>query len=124
MSEKRAVCLNCMDGRVQLPVIHWIKEEHGVEYVDMITEPGIDGMLADTRVSIGTIEEKLKISIVKNNASIIFVAGHHDCKGNLVSDDEHKNHITAAVTRLKAEFTGINILGLWVNQEWKVELIT
>jgi len=43
---KFATCLNCMDGRVQLPVIHWIKENYGVDYVDMITEAGMDGALA------------------------------------------------------------------------------
>jgi len=44
---KRAICLNCIDGRVQLPVIEWIKQNYGVDHVDMITEPGMDGFLAD-----------------------------------------------------------------------------
>ena len=45
MSDKRAVCLNCMDGRAQLPVIEWVKKNCDVEFVDMITEAGMDGFL-------------------------------------------------------------------------------
>ena len=32
--------INCMDGRVQLPVIRHMKERFNAEYVDSITEPG------------------------------------------------------------------------------------
>jgi Putative carbonic anhydrase len=38
-----ATCLNCIDGRVQIPVIEWITRNKGFKYVDMITKPGIDG---------------------------------------------------------------------------------
>ncbi|MEN6292607.1 MAG: carbonic anhydrase [Methanobacterium sp.] len=42
-----ATCLNCIDGRVQLPVINWIMKNYNVKYVDMITKAGMDGFLAD-----------------------------------------------------------------------------
>ena len=32
--------INCMDGRVQLPVISYLMERFGVQYVDAITGPG------------------------------------------------------------------------------------
>jgi len=35
--------VNCMDGRVQLPVINYLKERFSANYVDMITEPGPNG---------------------------------------------------------------------------------
>jgi len=35
------VCLNCIDGRLQLPVIEWIQENYDIDYVDMVTEPGM-----------------------------------------------------------------------------------
>ena len=47
MDDKKFItCLNCVDGRVQLPVIQWIKENYNIDYVDMITEAGMDGILA------------------------------------------------------------------------------
>ena len=40
--ETRATCLNCMDGRVQLPVLTWIKAEYPVDFVDVIMEAGFE----------------------------------------------------------------------------------
>lgn len=36
---KFAAAINCMDGRTQVPVIEFLKNKYGVDYVDMITEP-------------------------------------------------------------------------------------
>ena len=36
-----------MDGRVQLPVIQWIKENYRVDFVDVITEAGMDSVLSN-----------------------------------------------------------------------------
>ena len=38
--------VNCMDGRVQEPVLAWLKERYELEHVDMITEAGPDKALA------------------------------------------------------------------------------
>lgn len=35
-----ATTINCMNGRVQIPVIDYMKSKYGVDYVDMVTEPG------------------------------------------------------------------------------------
>ena len=123
MSEKRAVCLNCIDGRIQLPVIEWIKDNYGMDYVDMVTEPGIDGLLSDEANSIDGINRKIGISIEKNDASIIFIAAHHDCRGNPVSEAEHKEQVLLSRDRLKKVFLGVEVEGLWVNSEWNVELL-
>lgn len=121
MTQKRAVCLNCIDGRVQLPVIQWIKDNYEMDYVDMITEPGIDGFLSDSTNPIDEISRKVRISIEKNNASIIFIVGHHDCKGNPVCESDHRDHILLAASRLKREFPEMTGVGLWVNSQWKAE---
>ena len=65
-NNKFATCLNCIDGRVQIPVIQWIKENYNVEYVDMITEPGIDGVLTSEGINIEGILQKINISIDKH----------------------------------------------------------
>lgn len=123
MNKARAVCLNCIDGRVQIPVIHWIQEQCDVDYVDMITEPGMDGLLADIDCSIEEIIKKIQLSIELNNAQTIIVAGHDDCRGNFVSEAEHKQHVQQAVGRLKESFSDIPILGLWMNSEFQGEII-
>lgn len=122
MVKQRAVCLNCMDGRVQLPVIHWIKENHDVDFVDMVTEAGMDGLLADYENSVHDIYRSIGISVEKNEAKLIFVVGHHDCRGNPISDEEHKVQIQHAAFRIKKKFPHLHTFGLWVNSDWQVEL--
>ena len=39
--------INCIDGRVQIPVITWMREVLSLDYVDLITQPGADGLLAN-----------------------------------------------------------------------------
>ena len=40
-----------MDGRVQLPVLKYIIAEYGIDYVDMITMPGPNRILAAVAIS-------------------------------------------------------------------------
>ncbi|MFH2070148.1 MAG: carbonic anhydrase [Elusimicrobiota bacterium] len=122
---KFATCLNCMDGRVQLPVIHWIKENYSVDYVDMITHPGMDGFLADKNCKYTNgLFKKMDISFEKHNSSILFVVGHNDCAGNPVDDKTHKKQIRIAVEKIKRWRRSVYIIGLWVSNKWTVEKIT
>ena len=41
--------INCMDGRTQEPVIAFVKKRFGIDCVDMITEPGPDKILAQSK---------------------------------------------------------------------------
>ena len=123
MDHQRVVCLNCIDGRVQLPVILWIKDNFNVDHVDLITEPGMDGFLANKENSIQDIVRKIRISIESNSAEIIFIVGHYDCKGNPVDESIHKDEILNAVSRIKQEFSAIGVKGLWVNSEWQIEIL-
>ena len=45
--ETFATAINCMDGRTQEPIISWAKKAFEVDYVDAITEPGPDKILAE-----------------------------------------------------------------------------
>jgi len=116
-----------MDGRVQLPVIYWIKENYAADYVDMIAEPGMDGILAgENHKDIESILKKIDVSLKRPNLhlNIIFVVGHHDCLGNPVDDETHKRQIYIAAEKLKNLRQYVKIVGLWVSDEWKVEKIT
>lgn len=118
----RAVCLNCMDGRIQMPVIQWVQEKYGYDYVDMITEPGMDGLLSNPQNDIEAVFKKMNISLETNKAKMIFVVGHHDCRGNHVSDDEHQTQICLSVERVRAKYN-YKVAGLWVNSNWQVSEI-
>lgn len=112
-----------MDGRVQIPVIQWIQKEYGLDYIDMITEAGMDGLLAQDDVDITSIIEKINISLDNHNSKIIFIVGHFDCAGNPVSDETHRKHIRMAVERLKSIKSSCEVIGLWVPKERLVEKI-
>lgn len=118
-----ATCLNCMDGRVQIPVITWILKNYEVEYVDMITEAGMDGFLADVNSDIGGITRKLKISIGTHASTCIFIVGHEDCAGNPVNEKTHKLNIEQSVERVKNLNLPVKVMGLWVSGDFEVSQI-
>jgi len=61
-----------MDGRVQEVVARYAKEKFCVQFVDTITEPGVDGLLAKADSESDLYKSvKLKIEISTNN--------HHSC---------------------------------------------
>ena len=70
--ETRATCLNCMDGRVQLPVIAWIKANYPVDFVDVITEAGMDRVLAKQE-DISEVLRSIKVSVTLNQSTRFFI---------------------------------------------------
>lgn len=121
---KFVTALNCMDGRVQIPVIEFLKRKYKADYVDMITEPGIDKILAENNKKIlPWIKEKIKISVKKHNSKIIAVIGHADCAGNPVSKETHIEQIKKGMKIIKLMKLSIKIIGLWVNENWEVEVV-
>jgi len=121
---KFATALNCMDGRVQVPVIEFLKKKFKVDYVDMITEPGIDKILAEgAKELISWIKEKIKISVKKHNSKIIAIVGHADCAGNPVEKEKHIEQIKKGMKIIKLMKLNVKIIGLWVNENWQVEVV-
>ncbi len=125
MAEKRFVtAINCMDGRVQEPVLRWMTRRLAADYVDTITEPGPDGQLAAGNApEIPSIRKRVLISTEKHGSTTVAIVGHHDCAGNPVPDETHLEHIRAAVHELSTWNLQVRILGLWVNSKWVVEVI-
>jgi hypothetical protein len=111
-----------MDGRVQLPVLQWIKENYPVDFVDVITEAGMDGVLAKQE-DISEVLRSIKVSVNINKSTRLFVVGHYDCRGNPVSEGQHREEIINSVTRLKPLWSAQAVMGLWVNSNWQVELL-
>ena len=118
--------VNCMDGRVQLPVVRYLQNRFNVNYVDTITEAGPDLILSESKdtIAVKTIFDRLDISVEKHNSVGIAIVGHHDCAGNPVPKEDHINHIQKSVTLLRQQYEGLEIIGLWVDENWEVHEIT
>ncbi|BDZ67319.1 hypothetical protein GCM10025860_07670 [Methanobacterium ferruginis] len=120
---KYVTCLNCIDGRAQLPVIQWIKSNYLVDFIDMITEPGMDGVLADENSNLDEILRKVNVSLEAHKTNKIFIVGHYGCAANQVDLKTHKVHIKRSVQRMKKIKPKCEVIGLWVENQELVELV-
>jgi hypothetical protein len=111
-----------MDGRVQLPVIQYLRQRFGVRYVDSITEAGPTLILAKKNNAglVQGILGRLKISIDKHNSVGIAIVGHEDCAGNPAPYDEQLLHIRESVRFLRSQYEDARVIGLWVDGDSRV----
>jgi len=119
---KFATSVSCMDGRIQIPLTNWIKENFSVDYVDTITEPGIDKLVADN-TDLESIKIKVGISINKHESELIVVSGHYDCAGNPVSNEEHITQIKKGIEVISSWNLGAKVVGVWVDDTWKINTV-
>ena len=122
MSEKSfATSLSCIDGRVQLPMINWIKEKYSVDFVDTITAPGIDKVIFDDNIE--SIKKSVIISISNHKSSHIVISGHFGCAGNHVSENEHFIHIKKSVDIVNSWNLDADVVGVWIDENFAPQLI-
>ena len=123
---KFCTVINCMDGRVQLPVINYLKERFNAEYVDSITAAGPNKLLSESKNSEGleTILKHLEISIEKHHSEGIAITGHYDCAGNPAEKEEQIRHIKQSIKFLLDLYPDNSIIGLWIDSSWQVQEIT
>lgn len=124
-SEKFVTAVTCMDGRVQIPVISYLKEKYGADYVDVITEPGPNKILAEShdRVTVQSIMRRVEISVKKHGSRLIAVVGHYDCAGNPTGRETQTEHTRSAVETVKSWGFEAEVTGLWVDEKWMVSEI-
>jgi hypothetical protein len=125
MKKKFGTALNCIDGRTQIPVIKWLKENFDVDYVDLITEPGMDKVLSQGQwVETEMLREKVIVSITAHNSNVVAVVGHYDCAANPVSDCHHFRDIAASTYIVKSWGLPVKVVGLWVDEFWRVHVVS
>ena len=114
--------INCMDGRVQLPVIQYLRKRFDVGYVDSITEAGPNLILAkqDNAALVQAILERVRVSIDKHHSVGIAIVGHQDCAGNPAPHDQQIAHIGDSVQFLRRQYGDAKVIGLWVDSDWEV----
>ena len=120
-----ATAINCMDGRTQLPVIEWMKQAYGVDYVDAVTEPGPVRILAEAPDSLPakSMAGRVAISVEKHGSRNIAIVTHHDCAGNPVGREEQTVQLRAAIETVRGWGFKPEVVGVWVDEKWQVTLV-
>lgn len=117
--------INCMDGRVQMPVINYLTAHFKVDHIDSVTEAGPVFYLAEKTNSEQTksILRRTDISIKNHKSRGIAVVAHYDCAGNSADEQKQKEQLAQAVRFLTGRYPKIEITGLWVDSNWSVNEI-
>lgn len=123
--KKFVTAINCMDGRVQIPVIEFLKKEYEAHFVDTVTEAGPNKILAEYQELgiIDSIKTRVGVSIEKHKSNLIAIVGHYDCGGNLAEKDEQIVQINSAIKKVLPWNKGVQVIGLWVDENWTVNRI-
>ena len=117
--------INCMDGRTQLPVIQYLMKRFDVKYVDMLTDAGPLGLLANEPDSPRALafDERLETVIRVHDVKELAIAGHWDCRGNPVPREVQLDQQREVVLRFRERFPNLTVIGLWVGESGAVEEI-
>lgn len=118
-----ATSLSCIDGRIQWPLSEWIRKRSGADYVDTVTEPGMDKRLSGDAAVAEAVRKKAVISVRAHGSRTIVVSGHADCAGNPVPDDAHRRQIAECVRVVQTWGTGAEVIGVFVDSERRVAAV-
>jgi len=117
--------VNCMDGRVQLPVIRYLQDRFEVRYVDSVTEAGPVKSLAQP------VDEAVSQSILRrvavsrtHGSKVVTIIAHDDCAGNPEDETTQRRQLEEAADFMAGHFPDMLILGLWLSRDWSVFEVT
>ena len=115
--------VNCMDGRVQGPIISYLSKRFDGAYVDDITEAGPVNVLASDPESNRSkaIYRKIGVSVNAHGSRVIAVVAHHDCAGNTKPQEEQLEDLRVSVEVLRRRYPDLLVIPLWVGEDWQVE---
>jgi carbonic anhydrase len=120
---KFVAAISCMDGRIQLPIIDWMKQTYRADFVDMITEAGPVKNLAEVPGENESIKKRLAISVHQHGSKFVAVVGHHDCAGNPVGRQTQLKQLYAAIKTIQSWGYPVTTIGLYVDENWQVHQI-
>ena len=109
--------INCVDGRVQLPVIQFLKDRFQVSHVDSITETGpvrIFHKVADL-MTLNSIFNRINHSLRCHESRAIAICAHAGCDSNPVDDSIQEQQLRRAVIFLKESYPDAQVIALWVD---------
>jgi hypothetical protein len=117
--------INCIDGRTQQPLIDYMKKNFSIDGIDIVTFPGADGIFSDkARTTEVTLARRaVSVSVEKHGSEVIAIAGHHDCAGNPGDASHHYSQITKATREISLWNLHTVVIGLYLNEKWRVEKV-
>lgn len=112
-----------MDGRVQLPVISYLRTRFGVEYVDMVTEAGPVAVLSEATggAAAQRIHDRVTLLLERHQSRGLAVAAHHDCAGNPVTASRQQEQLRACLRLLRERYPAIPVVALWIDENGLVQ---
>jgi hypothetical protein len=121
--------LNCMDGRCQEKALAYAKNLFGTDFVDSITEPGIDGILSghhsvlkadELPAAIEWVKAKAGISAKGHGSKKCLIVGHCECAGNQTGFEEHQQHIMEAKATIEGWELFDEVHMAVFNPDWEI----
>ena len=100
-----------------------MKAYTGAKQVDVITEAGPDRIMASTATASRLILQRILMSRDRNQSEHLALVAHFDCRGNPNSKEAHLKQLHQAGKIIETWGLGMNLLMLWVNDKWEVELV-
>jgi carbonic anhydrase len=110
--------INCMDGRVQLPVFTHLQKRFGVRYVDTVTDAGPVRLLASSPETNAarSMFRRVDTSVESHGSSQLAVVAHADCAGNPVEKARQLEQLRTAVAAVAQRYPACEVIGLWVDE--------
>lgn len=119
-----AVAIACIDGRTHDALVSWVRTHLGVDYVDLVTQPGADVELSTCpRRTCEGIRDRLDVSLGAHAPRCVVIAGHDDCAANPVPPDDHRRQICDAVSTVQGWRPGIPVTGVWIDAAGVVSVV-
>jgi len=117
--------INCMDGRVQLPVIAFLMERFRCLYVDIVSEPGPSLILSErsSRGIMDSILRRVDISFEVHKSKGVAIVAHADCAGNPGRKSKQLKDLRNAVDFLTHRYVSTEVIALWVDEKLEVQEI-
>ncbi|MCA1645266.1 MAG: hypothetical protein LC797_07280 [Chloroflexi bacterium] len=116
--------VTCIDGRVHLPLINWMRDMLSVDYVDLVTHPGADGFLAQEPERAGNaLRASIDVSIQRHASPVLALVGHHECAANPGSAELHREHLLQGLRVVQNWGLGVKLFALWVNADWQIDVL-
>ncbi len=124
---KFGTVINCTDGRVQYPVMDYLKKHFEIEFFDSANEAGPLRTLCkkSDKCRLITLKEQIRTSLEDHGSKFIALVGHHDCNDNPGNRAFQESQLDESLDYLQRSFgTEITYVGLYVNEKWEVEEYT
>jgi hypothetical protein len=121
---KFGTLINCSDGRVQYPVMDYLKKSFDIEFFDAANEAG--PLLTLTKKTdkcrLISLKEQIRTSLEEHKSKFIALVGHHDCTDNPGDRAFQEKQMDEALDYLQRGFgKDKTYVGLYVNENWEVE---